>query len=51
MEVLGSESLLDGTGRHQAHVEQYHVVEVLGHGLQVVMNRDDRASLALQLVQ
>ena len=51
LEVLGREGGGHRARRHQPHVEQHHVVEVLGHGLQVVVHGDHRAAGGAQLLE
>ena len=40
-----------GPRRHEAHVEQHDIVEVLGDGLKVVVHRDDRAAVLSQVLE
>ncbi len=51
LEVLGREGGGHRARRHQPHVEQHHVVEVLGHGLEVVVHGHHRAAGVAQLLE
>ena len=41
----------DGSGSDQPHVQQHHVVEIFGHGLQVVVHGDDGATAGAQFLE
>ena len=50
-QVLRCEDLLDRATRNPTHVEQQDFIEVLGHGLQIVMHDERRLARRTQGVE